>query len=93
MDPLALSVMDGYRYRDSLSTKSKIQDKIRKLSAGEPGSSGETPKAKRPKKLPEVYLVNKQKFHSVATEEELQREITEETMDEKAHQIIQFKIR
>jgi hypothetical protein len=37
--------------------------------------------------------VNKLKYHSVATDNELKREITIENLDETMHRILQHKIR
>jgi hypothetical protein len=59
------------------------------------GNTENTPPVpkKKPKKLPSVYLVNKVKFHSVVSDEDLLLDISAANLDEKAHQILQHKIR
>jgi hypothetical protein len=51
------------------------------------------PAPKKPKKLPHVYLVNRLKFYSVVSEEDLNLELSATSLDEKAHRILQHKIR
>jgi hypothetical protein len=49
---------------------------------------------KKPRRLREVYLVSKTKFHSDATEEELCRELgTNDLNTDDGHRITQCKIR
>lgn len=58
---------------------------------------GEDRNSSVPKKVPrlkEVYLVSKAKFHSVATEKELNLNMDADLLDsEDGHRIIQAKIR
>jgi hypothetical protein len=89
-DDLAYAIMDGYRYRHGLETKENVK---RKLNLGNGEDGGEQQPKKKPRRLKEVYLVNKEKYHSIVTERELLQEIREDDLNESTHKIIQQKIR
>jgi hypothetical protein len=85
VDRLPLQLLDGYRYASSQEFKEQILSGAQKT-----GGDAEAP-PKKVRKLQEVYLVNKRKFHSSATEGELVQELS--TLTEDGHRIIQCKIR
>jgi hypothetical protein len=90
-DSLPVKIQDGLRYAESLAKKASIQEGIRRAKEG--GEDQDLPAAKK-KKLKEVYLVSKKKFHSVATQAELSSELDPGLLDtEDGHRIIQAKIR
>jgi hypothetical protein len=91
-DELVSRLIDGYRYRNSQDQKTEIRKKIKKMTA-EGGVETDKPVKKKPKRLPEVYLVNRVKYHSVVSDEDLLIDISPDNIDEKGHQIIQQKIR
>ncbi len=92
LDRLPLHLQDGLRYADTLVKKQSIQEGIgRAKRAGEDRDSSVP---KRVKRLKEVYLVSKVKFHSVATEAELNADMEPHLLDsEDGHRIVQAKIR
>ena len=124
-DSLPLSLLEGYRYRDSQLHKGgrrpgrgavkRQRPAAEDKAAGEDrGRANEQQQQQQPaeeqqeteeaevggrnKKLKEVYLVNKRKFHATATEEELgRRELIPDSggrpEDEDVHRILQAKIR
>jgi hypothetical protein len=74
--------------------KSRIKEKIKRTTAdSEGGQDSPTGPKRKAKKLANVYLVNKVKFHSVVDDEDLEKELSADNLDEKAHQIIMHKIR
>jgi hypothetical protein len=91
-DELVVRLIDGYRYRNSQEHKAEVRKNIKRVTA-EGGVENKPPGTKKPKRLPDVYLVNKMKFHSVVSSEDLLLEISADNLDEKAHQILQHKIR
>ncbi len=111
-DSLPVKIQDGYRYRhaviprDSESRSNRVCRGARRRLGGESdeeeeekGNAAEVAQ-KRTKKLKEVYLVNRRKYHSTATEEELDRKLSlEQTASsgcdslEVMHRIIQARIR
>jgi hypothetical protein len=92
-DDLIPRLIDGYRYRSSQPRKAEVRRQIKRMSAEEGTERSAPIPKKKPKKLPHVYLVNKAKFHSVVSDEDLQLEISANSLDDKAHQILQHKIR
>jgi hypothetical protein len=92
-DDLALAVMDGYRYRHGQEIKSAVRDNIKKKREGEDYVEDTAVTKKRQKRMKEVYLVNKVKYHCEVSKEELQHDLRVDDLDETAHRIIQFKIR
>lgn len=67
-------------------------DGVKKRKAESQDPDGVLPQ--QSKKLKEVYLVNKKKYHSVASKEELLKEgLCMDDPDEDTHRIIQAKIR
>ncbi len=92
-DDLAYAVMDAYRYRHAQGTKAAVQEKIKRKTEGGEDGTEEGKTTKKPKRLKEVYLVNKVKYHSEVTAEDLKRELRSDDLDEAAHRIIQYKIR
>jgi hypothetical protein len=88
-DGLALSLLDGYRYRCSLIHREQPPAMTPAAAAAQ-----ELRSAAKARKLKEVYLVNKRKYHSLATEEELHRKLDKEEEDmEDIHRILQSRIR
>lgn len=92
-DPLISRLIDGYRHRNFEPTTVKISAQIRRMASDGGGDTAQPIMKKKNKKLPNVYLVNKNKFHCVVSDEELRQEITDDNLDERAHQILQHKIR
>ena len=130
-DSLPLSLLEGYRYRDSQLHKGgrrpgrgavkrqrpAAEDKAAGEDRGRANEQQQQQQLQQPaeeqqeteeaevggrnKKLKEVYLVNKRKFHATATEEELgRRELILDSgggggrpEDEDVHRILQAKIR
>jgi hypothetical protein len=92
LDRLPLHLQDGLRYADAVVKKQSIQEGISQAKR-----VGEDRNSSVPKKVPrlkEVYLVSKAKFHSVATEKELNLNMDADLLDsEDGHRIIQAKIR
>jgi hypothetical protein len=92
LDRLPLHLQDGLRYADAVVKKQSIQEGISQAKR-----VGEDRNSSVPKKVPrlkEVYLVSKAKFHSVATENELNLNMDADFLDsEDGHRIIQAKIR
>ncbi len=56
-------------------------------------SSSENDIKERKKRLKNMYLVNRVKFFSRATPEELKRDLSLDRMDEDTHRIVQHKVR
>ncbi len=92
-DELVSRLIDGYRYRSSQPLKAELRRQIKRMAAEGQGETTSPVPKKKPKKLPHVYLVNKVKFHSVVSDDDLNLDISADNMDDKAHQIIQHKIR
>ncbi len=89
-DPLPRRVSDKVRYVRAEIEKKRIRSGIH--AAG--GSGDIEPPSKKVKRVKEVYLVNKTKYHSTATQEELAGDLEEElTNTEDGHRILQAKIR
>lgn len=89
VDSLPVKIQDGLRYAESLIKKTSIEEGIRRAKS----EHHDSPADKR-KKLKEVYLVNKKKFHSVATQAELSSELDLGLLGtEDGHRIIQARIR
>lgn len=91
---MPFAVKDGFRYRYSLPLKEKIQQEIAKRRAAGEDIIHPT---KKPKKK-EVYLVNKSKYYSEVTEEELERVVDlgsaqNREEQEDMHRVLQHKIR
>jgi hypothetical protein len=63
------------------------------MAADNSGDATQPVPRKKHKKLPNVYLVNKIKYHCEVSDVELLQEITDDNLDERAHQILQHKIR
>jgi hypothetical protein len=88
-DRLPYRIRDGVRYAGESKRGKKILDQVKKR-----GPSQEDEGRKTAKKQKAAYMVNPQKFASMATEEEMAQEIEEDDFGtEDAHRIIQCKIR
>jgi hypothetical protein len=91
VDSLPVKIQDGLRYAESLIKKTSIEEGIRRAKSE--GEHQDSPADKK-KKLKEVYLVNRKKFHSVATQAELSSELDLGLLGtEDGHRIIQARIR
>jgi hypothetical protein len=91
-DALAATILDAYRYRVSQKKKLAIGAEIKRrveLADGE----GEKDFKERQKRIKNMYLVNKLKFFSIATAEELRKDLSTERMDEDTHRILQHRVR
>ena len=106
-DGLMAAVQDGFRYRDSLVHKDP-KDPIGGVSSRDTAAAAAATTATgRPKRLKDAYLVNKRKFYSAATDEELQfglylesstdeldlDKIIESCSQDDMHRILQCRIR
>lgn len=88
-DKLALQLIHNLRYADSLTYKQKIEEGIGKRRA-----EGQATAQQKKMRQKDVYLVDKDKFYSAATADELARDIAEAELDtEDGHRIVQAKIR
>jgi hypothetical protein len=90
-DPLLSKLVDGVRYQASLRLKEQIQAGITTKRAANKDDNDATKAVKR---VRATYIVDDVKFASVATEQQLALDLTEEDLGtEETHQIIQHKIR
>ena len=83
-----MKIVDDYRYRVGEKKKKVLEARIR----DEEDQENVVPR-KRSKRQKNVYLVNRNKFWAVVNEATLGEEITDDSMDEKKHQILQHRIR
>jgi hypothetical protein len=92
-DALPIIILDGYRYRNSRKLKSAIDAEIkRKLEAAD--REGENEIKEKQKRLKNMYLVNKVKFFSSATPEEIRRDLSADGTDEgDTRRILQHRVR
>ena len=92
-DRLPEHIQDALRYADSLEKKKRVlEGGASHKQEGE--GNHDLPGAKKAKRLKEVYVVNKIKYHSTATADELSSEVDPNELDtEDGHRIIQAIIR
>ena len=84
-----MSVLEAYRHRVNRKNKENVLHEIKLKS----GNGGEDAGRETQKRLKNMYLVNKVKFFSKATEEETQTVMEMTSIDEFKHRILQHRIR
>jgi hypothetical protein len=92
-DRLPFHIRDGIRFIAEKRHKTKIQEGIENIKKRTPTGEDAGPR-KKAKKTKVVYLVNPKKYASVATEEEMAQDFSEEDLGtEDTYRIHQCKIR
>lgn len=91
-DNLMLRIVEKYRYKTSITEKRLVLKHKINLMEAEEGDQQEPPR-KRGRRLKHVYLINKTKYWTVVTDEELKKTLDVNHLDEKGHEILQHRIR
>jgi hypothetical protein len=89
-DALPISILDGYRHRINREKKQEVMTAINKRKEV---SDGEKEIKEKHKRLKNMYLVNKVKYFSKATDAELLQQLDVNTLDQDTHRILQHRIR
>jgi hypothetical protein len=89
-DALPISILDGYHHRINQEKKQEVMTAINKRKEV---SDGEKEIKEKHKRLKNMYLVNKVKYFSKATDAELLQQLDVNTLDQDTHRILQHRIR
>jgi len=87
------NIIDGVRYASAEDQKKEVDHEIKKRKTSHQKESIKGPDMKKPGRLQEVYLLNKVKYRSTASETELEEDLTENVINEDWHRITAAKLR